>query len=90
MLIGSIIVVLIGQGLLNYITNANYFEPMVAPHRAYSFTSEFITTIKTLLNLHLMPGSTVTSINFQLQQHLTSTSRAPSGLLGTDFMRFIT
>jgi len=46
MLIGGLTFLHIGQGLLNYITNPDYVEPVVAPHREQSFTNDLVTTIK--------------------------------------------
>jgi len=42
MFIGGVIAVLIGQGLLNDLTNIDYAKLIVAPPRVFSFTSEFI------------------------------------------------
>ena len=46
MFIGGVTAVLIGQDLLNDIVNTDYVELMVAPHIAFSLTSESITFVK--------------------------------------------
>ena len=46
MLSGGTTVVLNRQGLLNYLTNFNYAEPVVTPHWVYSSTNEFVTTTR--------------------------------------------
>ena len=46
MFIGGVAAVLIGQGLLNDLTNNDYVELVVAPHLAFSLTSESITSVK--------------------------------------------
>jgi len=46
MFIGGVIAVLIGQGLLNDLTNIDRAELIVAPHQAFSFINESITSIE--------------------------------------------
>ena len=45
MFIRGVTAVLIGQGLLNDLSDTDYIEPIVAPHLVFSLASETITSI---------------------------------------------